>query len=680
MSNQFRSVVWDIETASADDLHSYGPGYVRLVGYQVDNEDPVVTTDVNELLGVLQNCDRHYSFNGLAFDCVALALHHGVDYYELTRNAVDLMLVERQVNPPRAKTNYPKKYWGLDQTAKRYGHTGKTDDLVRLAAEYGGFDKIPVDNEEYVSYTYGDIETTKFLADRIGPEYDRDPYLPEEHETMRRMYYGARIRGFRVDVDELERRREEQRIRKERNFRKLQEKFDIPLRVREVTEFSNPFRVQEGKDWFDTQCTKLGIESVPRTAKGAASLTSKNVEKLLRNQTHPDTIDFLSCVIGAMGDDKDSITYLHSEFGLPLERVEIIETKTPLRTKRGVERLEELFSELGASRVRRTESTRQISTTKDDLRAAVEFYSDPERQREKRMVPMSPENLERFSELVEVIIDVTTERTVYDTIHDHLVGDRVYPKITPKQASGRWSVTEPGLTVLGKRGGKHTEREVFLPDDDDEVLIAVDLDQVDARGIAGHSQDPEYAKFFEPGKDLHSEVSLQVFGKVTPELRDASKALGHAINYGQGPKGAAANAGIDLEIAYEFNRNYSRSFRILERWKGRVRDQASAGYLLDNGFGRKMKADPARAYTQAPALMGQGATRDIMAKWIKRLDLDCVLRIKAVVHDEVIFSVPRSRVEEYREKILAAATFDFKGIPITAGCSEPATTWGGCYG
>lgn len=681
MVKSFRSVVWDIETADADELFSYGKGFVRLIGYKIDDDDTVVTTDVDELVNVLLEADRHYSFNGLAFDCVAVSLEHGVDYYELTKNAVDLMLVERQKNPPRAKTHYPKGYWGLDQTSKRYGHHGKVDDLLWLASLFGGFDQIPVYNPKYIHYLHGDIDATRFLADAIGGEFDTDPYLLREHEVMRRMYYGARLVGYRVDVEELDHRLEMQRIRKQNNLRKLEEKFEIPLKKREVTVFSNPFRVSEGRDWFESKCEGLGVgELVPRTAKGAASLTVKNVEKILDKVSDPDAVDFLSCVLGAMVEtDPDSLKYLNEEFGLPLQREEVSVNKLPLRTTEGKKKLEEWFSRLGASRVYRTEKTGDISTNREHLEKAVAFYSDEQRQRDARMTPMSPENLEQFTELIEVVVDVTTERTVNQTIKDHLLRDRVYPKISPKQASGRWSVTEPGLTVLGKRGGKWKEREVFLPDSADEVLIAVDLDQVDARAIAGHSQDPEYAKLFEPGSDMHSEVAKMVFGRCDGEWRERAKILGHGINYGLGPKGAAAQSGVSLDVAYQFYENYTSNFPVLEKWKTSVRDLASHGYLLDNGFGRKMKADPDRAYTQAPALSGQGATRDIFAQWILNLDLDCVRRLKAAIHDEAVFSVPRDRWQEYAESIVAAATFEFKGIPITAGCSKPGETWGSVY-
>ena len=70
---------------------------------------------------------------------------------------------------------------------------------------------------------------------------------------------------------------------------------------------------------------------------------------------------------------------------------------------------------------------------------------------------------------------VTTTRTVYQTTQNHMVQDsngdyRVHPLIKMVQASGRSSVTDPGLTVFGKRGGRHIERDIFLPEDGHVLL------------------------------------------------------------------------------------------------------------------------------------------------------------------------------------------------------------------
>lgn len=588
---EYNELVWDIESGDSNELFRWDKGeFLTLSGYQGDQDDDVITESGDEVVEAVSKSDRHFGFNSLAFDIPALAVHHDGDYLELSEKNVDLMLIERQVNPTAAKGVKPG-YYGLDETAKRYGHEGKTDDLKKLKKKYGSFHEIP--RFELEPYLHGDLEATRFLKDKIGRLYDEDPYIQREHEVQRRVTFGPRMHGFRVDLDELNKRLGEGEARKSENLRRLREDYGMPT---------------------------------------------------------------------------------HNEQGREL--------KSPLASKPGKEWLEQTFQNLGARWMRRTEKTGDISTNRENLEAAVEFYSDPDNIRKKGGDP-STVNIEGITELCKLIVSVTSERTVYQTIEKHLVGDRVHPKISPDQASGRWSVKDPGLTVLGKRGGKHIERGVLLADEG-EVLVAVDLDQVDARAIAAHCGDLEYMKLFEPGMDLHSTNADRAFGRHDGEWRDRAKILGHGFNYGLGPKGAAAQTGMDIKIAEKFHAMMKETYPRLEEWKNEIRAQAEMGMQLDNGFGRRMLCDPARAYTQAPALVGQGATRDIIAQGILNLDMDLVARVKVIVHDEIVFSLPKATWESDVERILEAMQFEiqFNGNPpmmITAGVSKPGLSWSDVY-
>lgn len=598
---EYNSLVWDIESGDSNELFRWGKGeYLTVSGYQGDDDGNVVTDSGDEVVKAVTKSKRHFGFNSLGFDIPALAVHHDGDYLEMSENAVDLMLIERQINPTDAKGVKPG-YYGLDQTARRYGHQGKTDDLNRLKTKYGSYHDIPRDELE--PYLHGDLEATRFLADKIGHHYDEDPYIQREHEVMRRVNFGPRMHGFRLDLDELESRLHEGEQRKAANIARLHEEYGMPL----------------GR-W----------------------------KKFVRKD-----------------DEWEAF-------------------KNPLASGPGKEWLEEILKELGATAMRRTDKSKEISTNKDDLKAAIEFYTTTDAATLRRK-GINPDTLQRdrIKELCELIMAVTGERTVYQTIEAHRVNDRVHPSVSPDQASGRWSVKNPGLTVLGKRGGKHVERGVLLADPG-EVLIAVDLDQVDARAIAAHCGDPEYMKLFEPGMDLHSTNAERAFGRSDGEWRDRAKILGHGFNYGLGPKGAAAQTGMDLEIAMRFHAMMKETYPRLEEWKNEIRALAENGYLLDNGFGRKMRCNPDRAYTQAPALVGQGATRDIIAQGILNLDMDLVGRIKVIVHDEIVFSLPESTWESDVERILRAMQFpiQFNNNPpmqITAGASEPGRSWADVY-
>lgn len=188
---------------------------------------------------------------------------------------------------------------------------------------------------------------------------------------------------------------------------------------------------------------------------------------------------------------------------------------------------------------------------------------------------------------LETILGLSGARSVYGTTLDWLqADDRIHPSVSPIQASGRFSITKPGITVFGKRGGRVVEREIFLPDSDDHLLIAADLSQIDMRAIAAHAQDPAYLELFLPGRDAHNEVA-----KAVNMSRSDAKAIGHGWNYGMTVNGMV-NRGIERVLADRFDLGMKQSFPILCRWKDRVRSLAADGKKLDNGFGRLMKADP----------------------------------------------------------------------------------------
>jgi DNA polymerase I-like protein with 3'-5' exonuclease and polymerase domains len=98
-----------------------------------------------------------------------------------------------------------------------------------------------------------------------------------------------------------------------------------------------------------------------------------------------------------------------------------------------------------------------------------------------------------------------------------------------------------------------------------------------------------------------------------------------------------------------------------------------------------MRPDPDRAHTQGPALMGQGAARDIMCESLLRLVAlaDASGRnvrpyLRGVVHDEVILSVPENEVQLWQGMLEEAFTWEWRGVPILCEVGTPAFRWSEC--
>ena len=361
---------------------------------------------------------------------------------------------------------------------------------------------------------------------------------------------------------------------------------------------------------------------------------------------------------------REALQLLHDGWGLPLGRTvakgrgknkheEELPYDSPLSTGPGREWLNGIWERYQVPDPPRTAKAGKLSIGADDLKSIAER-------------PECPGDLKAALKLMGI---VTGTRTVYQTATDCLCPDgRVHPGNSFRQASGRWSVTNPGLTVFGKRGGRHHERDIFLPDDG-HVLLSFDLAQIDMRGMAGLSQDPAYMALFEPGKDAHAEVAAQVGLD-----RQSAKAISHGWNYGLGPKRMIAN-GLDEGKVRAFIAGMEARFGILIAWREEIRARGEAGEILDNGWGRRMACDPKRAYTVAPALMGQGSARDLMCECLLRLPPEIYPMLRVMVHDEILVSVEKKDALEAAAEIKKAFTWEWRGVDITSDLSM-GMTWG----
>lgn len=312
----------------------------------------------------------------------------------------------------------------------------------------------------------------------------------------------------------------------------------------------------------------------------------------------------------------------------------------------------------------------------------------------------APDNV-AAAELARDVAEIGGTRTVFKTALDNVKDDGFcHPQIHMLQRTGRASVTDPGLTVFGKHNGRHLERGIFLPDVlpeeaeywDQHVLFTVDLAQMDARAVAAMSQDQAYLELFEPGRDSHTEGAVMIWGPKSGwgdlDRRQLFKKLGHGWNYGMGIPKLAREAGVDVSVAEYFDATMKQRFPRLVAWKEEVRAFAREYGWVDNGFGRRVLIDADRAHTQAPAGAGQGATRDVLLEGA--LDLDTIqpgiLRyLKAMVHDEFVWSVPRRDAIELRELIVRTMSGQWappgasRPVPVIADASHFADRWSGCY-
>lgn len=373
--------------------------------------------------------------------------------------------------------------------------------------------------------------------------------------------------------------------------------------------------------------------------------------------------------------------WLVSKYNIPLTNKAGKPSKNPIATQDGKNAILEALYAAGVqpSELPRTKGN-QPSLGAEGLQEIAAKYPDNE----------------LLAAIVEAVAGIQGLRTVYQTAMDNVHADGFcHPDVFALQASGRLSLQDPGLTVFGKRGGRHIERDIFVPDvlwgesDDPHVLFSADFSQIDARAVAGLSQDHRYLDMFEGDTDLHLENAKAAFGPdavaSNPKLRETAKIVGHGWNYNMGVNKLSALPGVGDHRARAFMDAMQRQYPRLIQWKAEMVRQAEAFGRLDNGFGRVMKANRDRAYTQGPALMGQGAARDLMFQALLTMDHAVLRMLKAIVHDEVIFSVPMSQAVAVRQHVTECMTFEWappgasRPVKIVADATDFGLRWGDLY-
>lgn len=654
---------FDIETASADQLFKGGHAgpFVRLCGWITDDGEPQLTEDPAELLEVLAASDLIYGHNILGFDLLALAVHCGADYRALAVKSIDTLVGERTLNPPypKLRPGVPLNHaalarhrltpadlrisYRLDDVAARYGLEGKTDNLMRLAAEFGGLDRIPVDDARYRAYLRGDLLASRAVYREMTRRAQARRMIPVVRREIRiaAIQNGMRLKGLGVDRDEVENQVALAEKQRQQAYAILHERAGVPLPDSEVR-------------WAE----RIEIK-IPRTTKRGRRIRA--LYEYLFERPCPDL--------------REGIRWRTKYIG-----------PSPLTTSEGRDAFEQALRQAG---VRDADVP---FTLKGKLALSKHALGPGAWLRGKESVPgllaKYPDN-PAVRELCEAAIQVTSANAKAEEVLENICPDgRVHPEIGDIQASGRWAHIKPSVTNTGKRGAALVQRAMFRAKQR-HVFIAIDLDQVDARAIAGHCQDPEYMALARPGMDMHYEVALRVYGAGAcndcrncpncAERRNNTKAITHAWNYGQGPQGAAALTGLPIEVARQFDEGMKAAFPVLCHWRGRVRSHAERTGFVPSKWGRPLRVIPGQEYTQAPAQIGQSTTRDLLCDGLLRMDAEVLDMLCLVIHDEIVLEVPEDRVAEIAERAMAALTTTFEGVPITCGVSPAAKSWVGCY-
>ena len=225
-------------------------------------------------------------------------------------------------------------------------------------------------------------------------------------------------------------------------------------------------------------------------------------------------------------------------------------------------------------------------------------------------------------------------------------------------ATGRLSSTHPNLQNIPVRTEEGRRiREAFVAPAE-HVLLSADYSQIELRLLAHLSGDQVLLKAFQSGLDIHAQTAAEVFGlrleEVTPEQRNAAKAINFGIIYGISSFGLAKGINLTRAEAQNYIDSYFLRYPLVKsyldglveqgRRKGYVTTLAKRRRYLPNLKSRNfnLRNFAARAAMNTPI---QGSAADIIKLAMLKVhgalqEAGLRSRLLLQVHDELVLEVP----------------------------------------
>lgn len=129
----------------------------------------------------------------------------------------------------------------------------------------------------------------------------------------------------------------------------------------------------------------------------------------------------------------------------------------------------------------------------------------------------------------------------------------------------------------------------------------------------------------------------------------------HALAYRVGARKLGETAGADFETGKRFIENYQKAYPLVTRWQNKITLQGDNMGFVENHWGRRMTVDEGRSFNQSSALIGQSTTREMLFDGLIRIakaDINQIRTVRMIVHDAVVFSIPREGVEDTVEWLM----------------------------
>lgn len=264
----------------------------------------------------------------------------------------------------------------------------------------------------------------------------------------------------------------------------------------------------------------------------------------------------------------------------------------------------------------------------------------------------------------------------------------LHPQIQTIQArTGRMSITNPAMQTLPRNSDDPDSklvRQAIIPREEDHVLVGSDFSQIELRVIASLSEDPGLIEAFresdQTGGDLFTSSMRLVYGDPTltkdDDRRTLIKSVMYAASYGAGVAKMAQTAGVAVDEMREvYDAVFGRFSGVKRYMKVCEREAKENDNWITTPFGRKIWIDPEFSYKALNAKV-QGFAGDIFKQTMINLgQAGLADYMVCPIHDEVLFSIPESELEDVRQVIAETMPYNDLTVPVPAEPSPGVKDW-----
>ncbi|MBW8310239.1 MAG: DNA polymerase I [Candidatus Paracaedibacteraceae bacterium] len=253
-------------------------------------------------------------------------------------------------------------------------------------------------------------------------------------------------------------------------------------------------------------------------------------------------------------------------------------------------------------------------------------------------------------------------------------------------STGRLSSSEPNLQNIPIRTARGRQiRQAFIPQDGWKML-SLDYSQIELRLLCHMAEVPQLTQAFCQGQDIHMTTAAEMFGlpmdQITAELRRKAKAINFGIIYGISAFGLAQQLDIPQSEAARYITHYFDKYPGIQAYMEYQKEFARQHGYVKTLFGRKCyilgiqdKNGAVRQAAERQAINAplQGTNADIIKMAMHRIpqvlkDHNLQGRMLLQVHDELIFEVPESQVEETANRIKTVMeNIAYLRVPLVVG-------------